>query len=112
MDAPSLFDDDPQFAPVAPQPTIDEAFRAFHAANPWVFTALVRLARQAVADGHQRVGIGMLWEVLRWEWRRNTADPNATWKLNNDYRSRYARLIMGTEPDLADVFETRALRAA
>jgi hypothetical protein len=50
--------------------------------------------------------------VLRWEWQGATTDPNAEWKLNNNYRSRFARLIMDNEPDLAGVFETRELKAA
>jgi hypothetical protein len=111
-DAPSLFDGDPRFAPVAPQPTIDEAFRAFHAANPWVYAALVKLARQAVKDGHKRVGMKMLWEVLRWEWTRQSVTTDGEWRMNNSFTSRYARLIAANEADLVDVFETRALRAA
>jgi hypothetical protein len=111
-DAPSLFDSDPQFAPAAPAPTIEERFQAFHQANPWVYAALVRLARRRTAAGIRRIGIGMLFEVLRWEWQGATTDPNAEWKLNNNYRSRFARLIMDNEPDLAGVFETRELKAA
>jgi hypothetical protein len=109
---PSLFDSDPRFAPVAPAPTIEERFQAFHQANPWVYDALCRLARQRVRHGIRRIGIGMLFEVLRWEWQGATSDPNAEWRINNSYRSRYARLIMATEQDLAGVFETRELKAA
>jgi hypothetical protein len=112
MHTPSLFDSDPRFAPVAPAPTIEERFQAFHQANPWVYRALVTLARRRTAVGIRRIGIGMLFEVLRWEWQGATTDPNAAFKLNNSYRSRYARLIAANEPDLADVFEQRELKAA
>lgn len=91
-------------------PTIDARFEAFHAANPWVYDELVRLARGLVERGHRRIGIGMLFEVMRWSWYMHTSDPTSEWKLNNDYRSRYARLIMVTEDDLAGCFETRGLR--
>lgn len=87
--------------------TIGERFATFHAANPWVYEALVQLARQTNRGGLHPLGIGMLFEVLRWQWMRSTLGDD--FKLNNDYRSRYARLIMDSEPDLADVFETRTL---
>ena len=90
--------------------TIEGAFDDFHSANQWVYDALVSMARDMVARGHRRIGIGMLFEVLRWHWLRGTEGDE--FKLNNNYRSRYARLIMDTEPDLCDVFETRELRAA
>lgn len=90
--------------------TIAERFVTFHETNPDVYAALVAHTRELVELGHQRVGIGMLWEVLRWSHMR-TGDPTSDFKLNNDYRSHYARLIMDQEPDLADVFETRRLRA-
>ena len=112
---PSLFDlfPDPTGAPVfVPYSTtggIESSFLAFHKANPWVYAALVSLARDLLARGRRRQGIGMLFEVLRWQWYRTTADPSSDFKLNNNYRSRYARLIMEREEDLAGVFETRIL---
>lgn len=91
--------------------SIQQDFERFHQANPHVYAMLVRLARLY----HDRIGtfpgIGMLWEVARWNVALNTRGT-AVWKLNNDFRSRYARLIMDQEPDMADAFETRRLRAA
>lgn len=85
----------------------EAAFRAFHEANPHVYRALVELARTAKAQGAAEIGIGMLWEVLRWRLFFETTDRN--FKLNNNHRSRYARLIMAQEPDLAGIFEVREL---
>ena len=86
------------------------SFLAFHEANPEVYAQLVKLARQAKARGRTKMGIGMLWEVLRWHfWLETKGD--AEFKLNNNHRSRYARLIMGLEADLLGVFETRELRS-
>ncbi|CAB4180862.1 hypothetical protein UFOVP1056_1 [uncultured Caudovirales phage] len=45
--------------------------------------------------------------MLRWETAMSTTGDD--FKLNNNYRSRYARLIMATCPDLTDVFDTREL---
>lgn len=87
---------------------LEREWRAFHAANPQVYAALVREARVLLARGHKRLGVGMLWEVLRWQRMLHTTDP-AGWKLNNNHRSRYARLMMEQEPDLRGVFETREL---
>ena len=51
--------------------TIQERFEAFHAINPWIFDALVALARDAHARG-RRYGIGALFERLRWEYDATT----------------------------------------
>ena len=92
--------------------SIQEAFEAFHVKHPEVYTGLVRLARQGIAANRSRLGIGQLFEVLRWSWRiAGLPDEDEAWKLNNNYRSRYARLIMEQEPDLDDIFETRELTA-
>lgn len=92
-----------------PRPSrLEREFRAFHAANPQVYVYLVQLARQSLGAGKPRVGIGMLWEVLRWRFWLETESADE-YKLNNNHRSRYARLIMAQETDLAGVFETREL---
>lgn len=91
--------------------SIQERFAAFHAAHPEVYDELAALARKARRAGRDRLGIGMLWEVLRWERTlRGVEDPSG-FKLNDHYRSRYARLLMDREPDLAGLFETRELRS-
>lgn len=90
--------------------TIEARFLAFHTRNPAVYRELMRLARQA----HERaahVGIAMLWERLRWSVVvEGLPDAAEAFKLNNDYRSRYARLLMNENADLAGLFEVRALR--
>ena len=71
---------------------------------------LVRLANRAKAAGRERIGIGMLYEVLRWETMVGDLS-GTTYKLNNNHRSRYARMIADREPGLADIFETRELKS-
>jgi hypothetical protein len=75
-----------------------------------VYLELVRLAREAVDAGKQKIGIGMLWEVLRWHFWLNTKSSD-DFELNNNHRSHYARLIMQREPDLLDIFDTRQMRS-
>jgi hypothetical protein len=91
--------------------TIEEQFAEFHRQNPHIYEALVRLARQAKASGRRKIGIELLFAGLRWE-RFITTTGNDAYKLNNNYRSRYARRIMEREPDLVGFFEIRGLRAA
>lgn len=91
--------------------TIDDAFHAFHVEHPEVYRHLVRLAYLAKsARSTDRIGIGMLYEVLRWETMVGDL-TGATFKLNNNFRSRYARLIADREPGLETIFETRELRS-
>ena len=91
--------------------TIGERFDHFHRDNPHVYAELVKMARRARGRGHQRIGIKMLWEVVRWNLSIET-NASDEWKLNNDFTSHYARLLMKQERDLADVFEIRTLRAS
>lgn len=90
---------------------IQREFMEFHASNPHVYSELVRLARTMLARGYKRIGIGMLWETMRYNYFISTDDPTSEWKLNNNYRSRYARLIESKEPDIAGAFETRELKS-
>lgn len=90
--------------------SIKARFVAFDESNPRVYRRLVALARQAVARGRTRIGIKMLWEVLRWEFFLET-DTDDDFRLNNNYTAHYARKIMDTEPGLAGIFELRELRA-
>jgi cytochrome b len=91
--------------------TIDARFADFHAKNPQVYAELARLARQAKKNGHHKIGIELLFAVLRWERMMQTTGDSG-FKLNDHFTSRYARLLMQREPDLDGLFETRAVRAA
>lgn len=90
--------------------TIQERFEQFHRLNPWVYESLVELVRDYQRRGYPAIGIGHLVEILRWLRRGKTYDPTADFKLSNDYRSRYSRLIMEREPDLDGFITTRSLR--
>lgn len=90
-----------------PAQTLEERFWAFHQANPHVADALEELALDLVRRGRKRIGVGMLFEVLRWSSMRTEGDE---YRLNNSYRSRYARLLTDRHPDLCDAFELRELR--
>jgi len=90
--------------------TATERFEAFHESNPRVYEVLVRLAREWVArTGRHKLGIGALYERARWENALATTDPD--FRLNNNYRAFYARMIMAREPDLAGLFDLRVSEA-
>lgn len=95
---------------IHPGQSIQERFEAFHALNPWVLRHLEQLTANCVAKGFRRVGIGMLFELLRW--RYGEATQGDAFRLNNNFRSRYVRLLIERHPEWARLFETRALRAA
>ena len=62
--------------------TTEQRFWEFHEANPHVYLELVRLARRAKDHGKKRIGVKMIWEVMRWNLTIEThGDPE--FKLNN-----------------------------
>lgn len=88
--------------------TMQARFDRFHADNPQVFATLHDLAIQLVGKGETRIGIKMLFEVVRFR-QLVTTTGESGFVLNNSLTSRYARLLMDSDPRLAGVFETRAL---
>lgn len=86
-----------------------EQWQAFHVANPAVYAAIVRIARQLRALGFKRCGIALIFERLRWVYAIATQGDD--YKLNHNWRSFYAREVMARESDLAGFFEVRRLRA-
>jgi len=105
---PSLFSPIAVPANLAPDATLAEQFAAFHAQNAHVYRALVRMARDLHRKGVQRWGIANLVEKLRFDYAVMTDGDE--FRLNNNYRAFYARLIMDQEPDLAGFFEVRTQR--
>jgi hypothetical protein len=49
----------------------------------------------------------MLYEVLRWKFFMEDEAGEEEYKLSNDFRACYARLIMDQEADLQDAFNLR-----
>lgn len=84
-----------------------ELFEAFHARNPGVYSELERMCQALVDRGRRRIGIGMLFEVLRWNYYLATTDPDSEFRLNNNHRAYYARLIIERHPEWADLFQLR-----
>lgn len=83
---------------------IELSFQAFHNANPVVYIRLRDLARAWKRHIGDRVGIATIYEQLRWQLAMEKTED---YKLNNNYRALYARLLMDNEPDLAGLFNLR-----
>lgn len=93
---------------------IQRRFLKFHADNPHIYRLLVKYTRDAVLAREERgmsraYGIAAVVERVRWHVNVE-AQGAEEFKLPNDFRARYARLIMAQEQDLLGVFELRSLR--
>lgn len=93
--------------PLPPEPSIDDRFLAFHRANPSVARDLIRLVEAERQAGYERTSMKLLFEVLRWHHR--LATTGSEFRLNNNFTSRYVRLISERRPDLASMFVVRCL---
>lgn len=96
--------------PLVTQRSIEQRFTDFHETNPSVYTELVSMARELKSRGYQHIGIELIWSAYRWNKMMHTTADEYGFKLNDHFRSRYARLIMATEPDLHGYFHIRTLR--
>jgi len=85
---------------------LEKQFLAFHSENLQVYDKLVELAFILKDRGHRKIGIAMLFEQLRWLYAMETTDMGG-FKLNNNYRAFYARMLMERNPALNGFFEIR-----
>ncbi len=80
-------------------------FLEFHEANPEVYTELVALARKLKARGYTQWGIDALLAIVRYN--RSLKTTGYEFKINNNHRPDYARLIMATCSDLDGFFRIK-----
>ena len=88
---------------------MDEAFWRCADLNPQVLDRLIEMTEQAKRAGKTKIGMKMLFEVIRWEHLVHTRGDD--FALNNNFTSRYVRILSDKRPDLADMFETRRIRS-
>ena len=92
---PTLFD--------APEDNHTVAWREFIRKHPFVMSRLIEETEKLVADGHTRVSVKHLFEIIRREVPRD-GEPVA---LNNNFSACAARQIAEERPDLAPLFKMR-----
>lgn len=124
MTAPNAADMGPLFAAAIryqdppfltnPATELERRFAQFHYANPAVFAEIERKALSlADVEGRTRIGIAEIVEDIRYDVRFMTRPDQYPvhggkgFKLNNNFRAFYARLLIFRHSRLASVIGTR-----
>ena len=81
-------------------------FIDFHSKNPHVVRLLARFADELTMAGHEKLSISLLTERVRWE-GAVTTDSADGFKINNNFRAHYARILPILYPRFAGKFSTR-----
>lgn len=87
---------------------INEAFWAFHEANPEVYNLFDRFTRELIGARYPHGSAKLIFERIRWETMVLTRGSGPV-KLNNNFTSRYARLWEHRNPQHKGFFRQRAL---
>lgn len=92
--------------------TIARKFEQYHKDNPKIFEKLVEYTRYLKYEKKRsNYGIGAVFERIRWHLDVETNDPDG-WKINNNYRSRYVRLLEEQYPEFLGFYRKRKLISA
>lgn len=91
-------------------PAVVDSFVNFHRKNPRVYALLEKAAFEVWDAGFRHFGIACLWENVRWKVAMETKGDD--FKLNNSFRSAYARLLILEHPQFQNFFQTRKSKAA
>ena len=91
---------------------IDREFVAFHKANPIIFDKIVNYTHQLKLAGRKHYGIAAIIERVRWDYAIDVRYDEKGFKINNNFRSRYARLIEQKFPELKGFFRTRHIESS
>jgi hypothetical protein len=92
--------------------SIQERFDAFHGMNPQVYSALVEIALQMKHRGYTKGSIVLMYELLRAVNTKRIQTSSDGFGLSDNFRSRYARMIMDRVSDLRNFFNTKELPSA
>ncbi|MHC4158885.1 MAG: hypothetical protein ACYSSO_07375 [Planctomycetota bacterium] len=88
---------------------LDAKFWIYHEENPHVFELFTKFAVMAKSAGYQYYSAKAIFERVRWQINIETKDPEG-FKLNNNYTSRYARLLVDRRPAFNGFFRNRVLK--
>jgi hypothetical protein len=100
------FDDVPPLPPQSRADQIFARFRAFHQANPQVWSLFKHFAGEIRAAGYEHYSVDSIFERIRWHVDIETRTDEPV-KLNNDYRAYYARLHAVAFPEHNGFFRVR-----
>lgn len=89
---------------------IQEKFEEFHAAHPDVYSLFKRFCGELKSAGRTRYGSKSVIERIRWHYA--TTSEGEEFKINNNFTSRYARMLIDEHPEYQNFFELRVIRTA
>jgi hypothetical protein len=90
-----------------PEP-MKRAFKKFHADNPWVYDEFKKLATQMKNSGRKRYSAEAILQVLRWHMDLQTT--GVEFKISNNFRSMYARLLVYNNPEFKGFFVMHGIK--
>jgi hypothetical protein len=79
-----------------------EGFKKFHEKNPHVYSEFKRLAHEIKATGRKKYSVDAIIHVIRWNYDIQTTGRN--FKISNNIRSIYGRLLAYQEPEFNEFF--------
>ena len=84
-------------------------FEMFQKDNEHVLFKLIELCELAVSSGRTKLSMNQMFEVLRWDYSLNTHAQD--FKLCNNYRAYFTRLIRKLRPELGNLITSRGSKA-
>ena len=91
--------------------TLHDRYEAFKSDNPHVIDILEDKITHMIAAGATRIAIAKVVEDLRADTKFLTNRGFSEFKFNNDFRSRYADLIIERNPQWGSIIERRVRKA-
>lgn len=88
---------------------LDQKFFAYHEKNPHILPLFLKFAKQAKSVGFSHYSIRAIVNRVRWHINIETKDVDG-FKMNNNYSSRYARLLVKENPEFEGFFRNRQLK--
>jgi hypothetical protein len=83
-------------------------FKAYHLENPHVYQEFLKLAFKMKETGRTKYSAETIINVMRWNMDlKTTGKP---FKISNDYRSIYARLLVYNHPEFIGFFDMKGLK--
>ena len=86
---------------------MQEQVRSFHKKNPKVWRFFAQFTFELIHRGFSNGSVNAVFERIRWETDEADSEGNSIFKLNNNYRSFYARAFMKKYPEHNGFFRTR-----
>jgi hypothetical protein len=82
--------------------TQKKRFKEFHENNPLVFEEFKNLAFKIKNTGRKKYSAEAILQVLRWH--RDLQTTGEPFKISNNFRSMYARLLVHNYPEFKEFF--------